>query len=439
VAFISFESTLSTYKTLGIGKWLDSFSGGLLMRIMGIIVRCGCVFLLGMAAIFVTARGTDTQKKKNITAAEMRDDLRFFARELPKRHKNAFHFTPEDRFRSAINELDVHLDSMSEDAFYVGLMRIAAMVGDAHTRAWMPAESVKVLPIVVSNFADGYRLMQVAPGLEKGLGARILKIDNTPAEQFFPILSPLAAQNENPSFAPAWVNLFLRDARVLHGAGIMDSSESARFTLEDVAGQQFSLDIRSLDPGRDTPVTLVPLNKTTHFNEISEAMRKPSPTFTYTYISDGRTVYANVRGMVDVKNPAKELLTFIREKQPDKLIIDLRQNPGGNYFHGLHGLIEPIAKLPAINRKGHLFVIIGPMTGSAAIINASQFHTMTQAILVGEPIGAKPTEYSEVRTMKLPHTRIVVGYSVKFYDFAFNKENVVSPDFEIKATWGDGR
>ena len=84
-------------------------------------------------------------------------------------------------------------------------------------------------------------------------------------------------------------------------------------------------------------------------------------------------------------------------------------------------------------------MLIGPATGSAAVINAAQFHTMTQAILVGQAIGAKPTEYSESRSMTLPRTRIIVGYSVRFYDFAYNKENIIAPDHEAIRTWNDAR
>lgn len=39
--------------------------------------------------------------------------------------------------------------------------------------------------------------------------------------------------------------------------------------------------------------------------------------------------------------------------------------------------------------------------------------------------------------MKLPNTRILVGYSVRYYDFAYNKENVVQPDHEVIPTWDD--
>src|SRR5262249_39563266 len=145
----------------------------------------------------------------------------------------------------------------------------------------------------------------------------------------------------------------------------------------------------------------IPLVRSTHLQQISEPMRNASPTFSYTYIAQARTVYARLLDMRDISGPGKELVTFIHERHADKVIIDLTQNPGGNYFHGLHGLIEPLAKLSDINRKGHLFVLIGPLTGSAAVINASQFHSMTQAILVGEAIGTKPTEYSELKNMTL--------------------------------------
>ena len=125
----------------------------------------------------------------------------------------------------------------------------------------------------------------------------------------------------------------------------------------------------------------------------------------------------------------------MKQKGAEKLAIDLRQNPGGDYFEGLHHLIEPIAKSSSLNRKGHLFVLIGPLTGSAAMVNAVQFHTQTNAILVGEPIGAKPTSHAERRQMELPNSHLVVSYSVNHYEFAYNSENVVRPDQEVKTTW----
>src|SRR6516164_7627376 len=75
------------------------------------------------------------------TAPRFRQDLQFFARELPRRHKNAFHFSSREQFQTAIADLNTRLDTIDEDAFYTGLMRLASMIGDAPTRVSLPAAS----------------------------------------------------------------------------------------------------------------------------------------------------------------------------------------------------------------------------------------------------------------------------------------------------------
>jgi hypothetical protein len=100
-------------------------------------------------------------------------------------------------------------------------------------------------------------------------------------------------------------------------------------------------------------------------------------------------------------------------------------------------LIRPIRKLQSINRKGHLFVLIGADTFSAAMNNAAQFRTQTAALLVGEEIGEKPNSYQEARAMTLPNSHLTVRYSVKYYQFATSADNAIRPDQEIVPTWAD--
>ncbi len=82
------------------------------------------------------------------------------------------------------------------------------------------------------------------------------------------------------------------------------------------------------------------------------------------------------------------MFDVLKREQPDKLVIDLR-NSGGDYNVGLKYLIEPLRKESKINRRGHLFVLIGADTFSAAMSNAAQFRAMTNAMLVGQPIGER--------------------------------------------------
>src|ERR1022692_2809502 len=98
---------------------------------------------------------------------------------------------------------------------------------------------------------------------------------------------------------------------------------------------------------------------------------------------------------------------------PDKLVIDLRQNSGGDYTVGERWLIHPIRELASINRKGHLFVLVGAVTFSAAMNNAAQFRSQTAALLVGQTIGEKPNSYAEPRNMTLPNSHLTVRYSTR--------------------------
>ncbi|HYM00497.1 MAG TPA: hypothetical protein VEZ90_16195, partial [Blastocatellia bacterium] len=155
-----------------------------------------------------------------------------------------------------------------------------------------------------------------------------------------------------------------------------------------------------------------------------------------TYLSDYKTVYCQFQSYEHLAERGKALMDFVKEQQPEKLVIDLRLNGGGDFFEGLRYLIQPIRNDSSINKRGHLFVIIGPATFSAALANATHFRKQTAAVLVGEPIGEKPNSYSEPRNETLPNSHYVFRYQTQFYKFGVEGgENLVRPDQEIITKW----
>src|SRR5512134_4167647 len=68
-----------------------------------------------------------------------REDLRQFARELPKRHKNLYHATSQEQFERAVAELDAAIPSLQDHQIIVRLIQIAASVGDGHTGVHLPS------------------------------------------------------------------------------------------------------------------------------------------------------------------------------------------------------------------------------------------------------------------------------------------------------------
>jgi hypothetical protein len=208
----------------------------------------------------------------------------------------------------------------------------------------------------------------------------------------------------------------------------------AGYVLAEDDGQEFAINIDSVALGESSKLSWVSVPK-----EPPLFRQRPDDNFWCTYLSDSHTVYCSFRGYKDLGRHSKALFVLTKQQHPDKVVIDMRLNGGGDYKVGLKYLVHPLRKLPDINRKGHLFVLIGPNTFSAAMSNSAHFRYQTNAILVGQQIGERPNSYQEAREMKLPNSHWTVRYSVKFYQFVESGENVIRPDQEIIPSWEDYR
>lgn len=361
-----------------------------------------------------------------LSTAQWREDLQFIARELPKRHLNAFHHTSRERFEASVADLDRALPQLDAAQAYVGMLRIVNSIGDGHTHLRFPKSSDD-FPLNVNRFGNEYRVVCAAPRFAKAVGGRVVAINETPIARVRELILSATPQDETPQYREALVSGWMTIGILLHGLGITPASGGARFRLVDDNGSQHAVDVE-VD---QAPERQWAYAKQALFRE------RPKETFWYAWLSESRTVYCNWRSYKSLAKQARDFFAFVKEKQPDKLVIDLRQNGGGDYFVGLANMVTPIRNLQEINRKGHLFVLIGPFTFSAAMSNTAHFRQRTAATLVGMPIGEKPNSYQEARGTMLPNSHLTLRYSVRFYKFVDTAENVIRPDQEIETTWAD--
>lgn len=366
-----------------------------------------------------------------LTNMQWHEDLRFLSRELPRRHANAFHHASHELFETQVTELDERLDRLNSDEIYVGMNRVANMIGDGHTYILSPTDDA-TLSLKLDRFNDEYRVVAVTAGSERALGGRLLKIDDTPIARARELLLSLTPDDETEVLRESRLTVLLTRGCVLHGAGIIQDRDSARYALADDDGKEFVVVAHQItvvdgkEPGWIYPFENGPLFR-----------QRPHETFWYCYLPDSDAVYVNFRGYKDLSKHSKGLLRLIRQSDPEKLVIDLRQNGGGDYKKGLKHVVHPIRNLSKINQRGHLLILVGPNTFSAAMSNSAHFRFQTNAILVGQQIGEKPNSYQESRVMKLPNSQWKVQYSVKFYKFVEKGENLIHPDVEVTPTWDD--
>jgi Peptidase family S41 len=294
-----------------------------------------------------------------------------------------------------------------------------------------PPDDIANFPLEVLRFGNEYRVVAVAGDTDKrALGARIVKIGDMPFAKVRDLLLSLTPQDENPNLGPVVIEQTMTQGLYLHGRGIIPDRETASYTLADQRGKEFTIRVRG---------TKMAESKTWDWTYVSREAplyrKNPKERFWAEYLPESRTMYCNFRGYNTLEKDTPGWMELVKSKTPDKVVIDLRQNGGGDFTLGQKFVIDPLRALPNVNQKGHLFVLISPYTFSAAMANAAQFRSTTAAILVGEPIGEKPNSFQEAREMRLPNSHLVARYSTLRYTFVDGSENVVRPDKEIDRDW----
>ncbi|HEY0405519.1 MAG TPA: hypothetical protein VGC89_07310 [Pyrinomonadaceae bacterium] len=373
----------------------------------------------------------NTRVNLALTKEAWREDLRFLAREIPQRHKNAFHFVTREQFEQAVKELDAQIPKLADDEIALGLSRIAAMVGDGHTRVnwhWSYARA----PLNFFWFGKELRVTGATAPYARALGSRVVRIGAASLDEAFRRALPYVHQGENEWYVKGESAAFIAYPALLHTIGLAPDAGHAQYTLEDARGKRFTLNLRA-QQAEETQQAWLDVNQKLPLY----LLQRDAPLW-HTYLPESQTVYFNFKGYPSrdaFRKFAAGLFTFIDSHPVRRLVVDLRQNGGGDYTRGRDYIIPEVKKRDAINRRGHLFVITGRWTFSAGMVNATDFRKETNAILVGEPTGARPNNYQENRDFILPNSRLNVWVSTRLEKFQEQDTPAVMPDKRIDPDW----
>jgi len=101
----------------------------------------------------------------------------------------------------------------------------------------------------------------------------------------------------------------------------------------------------------------------------------------------------------------------------------------------VHGLI----KRDALNRRGHLFVLTGRNTFSAAQNFVNEMEKHTNVLFAGEPTGARPNHYGDPVPVKLPNSGIEIRVSTLFWQDAHPADDrkATAPQLSVEPTAAD--
>jgi hypothetical protein len=346
--------------------------------------------------------------------ARWRADLDVWAAELPKRHKNLFFHLSRDDFEKAVARLDADLPALADHQIVIRMMQIVASVGDGHTRVrWTPGPTA--FPVEFARFSDGVFLVRTVSEHRHALGARLLRIHETVTDEVLTrVATALSRDNDEELYTSAPRKL--NSPEWLHALGIIPDLNAASFELERPGGERLTLQAAAVDPRTHTDSVQLPDPAVT---PLPWSRLRRDQAYWFEFFPEQSTLYIAYNSCVDrpdrpFRDFADEVLAAIARETPRRVVVDLRNNSGGD-SQVARPLIAGLGRRSDVNQPGRLFVLIGRRTYSSALMNAASFRRETRAVLVGEPTGGKPNAYGEVRTFDLPNSGITVSYSTKYF------------------------
>ena len=369
----------------------------------------------------------------DLTPTQWQEDIRIFGQEMALRHRAAFHLTSRPAFERAVEDLIARTPVLEDYQVVQGLNALTASIGDGHT--FLAASTTyHRYSIGLFQFGEELRVIRASAQYRNLLGARIISVEGRSIAEVQRALQRYIPQGENQWYLLEHSSEVFVTPESLAALGITPRLGPVRILFESAEGRRFAMRLPALAPGTKIAWTQA--------DQISPYLRQREDGLWFMHLPETKTVYADFRSYRQLEQNAKALWAFIDANDVDRLVIDLRNNAGGNYSEGRRHLLYPAIFKPRLNRTGHLYVLTGRTTFSAAMTNATDFRRETEAILVGEPTSARPNGFQENGWFYLPNSHIGVSAAQLRYRFGDESADAVYPDHRIDpdfASYWSGR
>ena len=373
----------------------------------------------------------------NIRLDKWTEDINQLALELPKRHKNLFFDSNKEEFYKQIQNLKSNIENYDDYMIFVDIAAIAASAKDAHTTVIMPI--ARFIPFEFYWFPEGVHIVACIGEYKEALYCKVTHLNGIPMEEVVQRMEGIVS-HENEAFLNAQLPKYLQAVEVLYGLEIIDEFDHVKLTLESVGKQV--LEIIAPTIGYKELKGLTIRDKDGSLDGLPLYRRNKAKNYWSYYLIESNTLYFNYKSCRDMQDITVgkfciDLMHFINQEDVKCLVIDLRNNLGGNSTL-LEPFIEELSKCQKLNRLGGIFVILGRETFSSALLNAYALKNKTKAIFLGEATGGKPNCYGEVKSFDLINSKLQIRYSTKYYKLIKDdKQASFFPDVNTEVTIQD--
>jgi hypothetical protein len=366
----------------------------------------------------------EAQNAVSLTPAQWREDLRFLQKTVHTKYRNLFYNVTEKQFDSAVNAIDQKIGTLTDLQMRVEFVKLVAMFKVGHTavrqrlgqgndiKPW-----VRTLPARFYFFSDGVYLRSIDEKYREAAGGKVTGIGNMDIKEVLEKLHAVISFENEQGFK-SMLPFYLNVPEFLSALGIIEDPSNVKITYEK-NGTLKTINI----PAINMPAQAAHGNTSDNNKWVDAYNGKQTPLWLkdpehlryFEYLPETKTVYVRHSAIQDepgmtIKDFFDNVFRFVDSADVDKFILDIRTNGGGNNYLN-KPVITGIIQSKKINRKGHLFVITGKSTFSAAQNLTNELEKYTEVIFAGEPTSENVNFYGDTRTEILPNSLLNVNLS----------------------------
>ncbi|HYO78995.1 MAG TPA: S41 family peptidase, partial [Thermoanaerobaculia bacterium] len=354
-------------------------------------------------------------------------DLTQLATELPKIHPQPFRVTTREAFLADVEQLRARAPEMQTHEVIVELARITAAIGDGHTRLNLPIDDAyglfhpHVSTPLPKNPALRFRAIPLrfailGDALHTLDGRRVTRIGTMTAAEAIAAVRPVAFADNEMQRIDVTAS-YLPVVEVLHARRVIRSMDEVPVTFADGTTTTF----KPVPPPAQTTKTA------------------PEP-WSFTWLEREKVVWFDYDEVSDAPDErlaafAARMFRFIDEHPVERLVIDMRENYGGN--HGLNrSLVHGLIRSKKLQAPGSVIALVGRRTYSAASMFAVDLERNTNTIFVGEPTAGSPNGWGDPRKIVLPESGLVVYVSALYWQLSHprDKRDAIPPHISVAPT-----
>ncbi len=421
---------------------------------------------------------------------KLKEDLDFLFKTIEEVHPNMYAYVTKERFAVHRDGLSKEIDRpMTRLQFYKKVAPVVAKLKSGHTFVYpFLAEfkrhlegGGKIYPISLRFDGDNVILAKTFGHDELPIGGTVCQINGQDARSIMGRYATYFAaecRNMNPSILG------------------QDKTLWCLFWLEFGQEEPLNLTVRATDGTMKKCAVKATTFEQAMATKPQSASVKEDP-YTYRALPEARAALIEIRSFRDTDRFhefLRETFEEIKEQAFGNLIVDVRDNPGGNsnvakallefltgkpirefdefgikfskqYCEANQGVLEQFRKaLPEKNLKvgsfvklsckewpaapveenplrfdGRTFVLIGPRTASTSVMFASAIRGLGIGTLVGSETMDTTSLYGECFKITLPNTGLQASVACKFFLLVGGRDDGrgLLPDYDVKETAED--